>query len=206
MAPNEPRTSRKPGKQRKRQANASHQDRRKMMSAHLSEDLMLEFDRRSMPVREGDTVEIMRGDFEGTEGEVLEVNRRRMQLEIDGVTNRRADGTQIPRPIHPSNVRLIDLHLTDPKRRAAIERKGVEVEAPPEPEPEEEEEEPDEPEDEDTQSEEAETVEEPTTGTDLEPQPVEDEAPPPAETDADLAADVEGIADEEQTTQKEGSA
>lgn len=210
MAPNEPGTSRKPGKQRKRQANASHQQRRKMMSAHLSEDLMLEFDRRSMPVREGDTVEILRGDFKGHEAEVLGVDRARIQLEVDGVTNRRADGTQIPRPIHPSNVRLTDLHLTDPKRRAAIERKGVEVEAPPEPEEDEEQDLEDETterdEDEEDGADEAEPVDEPTSGTDPAPEPVDEDAPPPATTDPDLAGDVEGIADEEKTTEKEGSA
>lgn len=137
MAPsNEPGTSAQPRKQRKRLAQADKHTRRKLMSAHLSEDLMLEYDRRSMPVRAGDTVRITRGDFAGETGEVLEVDRERLQLEIDGVTNRSADGTQVPRPIHPSNVIITDLHLTDPKRRAAIERKGVTVEAPPEPEPE----------------------------------------------------------------------
>ncbi len=200
-----PGTSAKPGKQRKRQANADKNTRRKQMSAHLSEDLMLEFDRRSMPIREGDTVEIMRGDFAGTEGEVLDVDRHGIEIEIDGVTNRRADGTQIPRPIHPSNVRITDLHLTDPKRRAAIERKGVEVEAPPEPEPEPEEEDEEEAEAEEEPSEE-ETVEEASSGPHPEPEPVDEDPRPPAETDPDLAEDVEGPADDERTTEKEGSA
>lgn len=136
---NRPGKTKQPRKSRKRLHEADHKERRKQMSAHLSEDLMLEYDRRSMPVREGDTVEIVRGDFAGHEGEILEVDRGRREIEIDGVSNRRADGTQVPRPIHPSNVIITDLHLTDPQRRAALERKGVTVEEP-EPEPEEEEE------------------------------------------------------------------
>jgi large subunit ribosomal protein L24 len=130
--------SRQPAKQRKAQAHAPQHRRREMMSAHLDEDLMLEYDRRSMAIRTGDQVEIMRGDFAGHEGEVLEIDYDDQYVEVDGAVNRSADGSQVARPIHPSNVRITELDLTDPRRRAKIERKGVSVEEPePEPEPEE---------------------------------------------------------------------
>jgi large subunit ribosomal protein L24 len=129
--------SAQPDKQRKAIEEAPHHQKRKEMAAHLSEDLMIEYDRRSMPVCEGDTVVIQRGDYAGTEGEVLEIDYDERSIQVDGAVLRKADGTQVPRPIHPSNVTLTALDLTDPKRRAAIERKGVTVEEPePEPEPE----------------------------------------------------------------------
>jgi len=180
--------SAKPGKQRKRKAGADHKARRKKMAAHLDEDLMLEFDRRSIPVREGDTVRIERGDFAGHEGEVLDVDYTDLEIEVDGATNRRADGTQVPRPIHPSNVTITDLHLTDPQRRAALERKGVEVEAPPEPEEDEEDEEDEEEADEAEPS--TTSTAEPDTdvGAEPEPEPAPDEDEPPAPDEGDEAA------------------
>jgi large subunit ribosomal protein L24 len=192
--------SAKPGKQRKRKAGADHKARRKKMAAHLDEDLMLEFDRRSIPVREGDTVRIERGDFAGHEGEVLDVDYTDLEIEVDGATNRRADGTQVPRPIHPSNVTITDLHLTDPQRRAALERKGVEVEAPPEPEEDEEDEE---------EADEAEPSTTPTAepdtdvGAEPEPEPAPDEGdgaagPEPAEADDGSDAGAEDADDDDE--------
>lgn len=138
MAEND-QASRQPAKQRKAQAQAPQHRRREMMSAHLSEDLMLEYDRRSIALRTGDTVEVMRGDFAGHQGEVLEIDYDDQHIEVDGAVNRSADGSQVARPIHPSNVRITELDLTDPRRRAKLERKGVTVDEPePEPEPEEE--------------------------------------------------------------------
>jgi len=86
---------------------------------------------RSLPVRKGDRVRILRGDFKGHEGEVVEVDLKRYSLKIDGVTIKKADGTPVFRPIHPSNVMIIDLKLNDEYRRRIVERRGkkpVEVE------------------------------------------------------------------------------
>ena len=62
--------SKQPRKQRKALYTAPLHKRHNSMSVHLSDDLKEEFNRRSFPVRKGDSVEIVRGDFRGTEGKV----------------------------------------------------------------------------------------------------------------------------------------
>ena len=62
--------SKQPRKQRKALYTAPLHKRHNLMSAHLSEQLKEEFNRRSFPVRKGDEVLIVRGDFKGTEGTV----------------------------------------------------------------------------------------------------------------------------------------
>jgi large subunit ribosomal protein L24 len=184
--------SRQPAKQRKAQAHAPQHRRREMMSAHLDEDLMLEYDRRSMAIRTGDQVEIMRGDFAGHEGEVLEIDYDDQYVEVDGAVNRSADGSQVARPIHPSNVRITELDLTDPRRRAKIERKGVSVEEP-EPEPEPEEAEPSEDAGEDEEPEPAAEPAEGAKGPDVEPpeEPEPEPEPEEAEPSEDAGEDEE---------------
>ena len=48
--------------QRKAQANAPAHTKRKMLSAHLSDELAEKYGRRTARVCEGDTVAIVRGD------------------------------------------------------------------------------------------------------------------------------------------------
>ena len=61
--------------QRKEQANAPAHKKRKMLSAHLSDDLREKYGTRTARVCKGDTVVVLRGneDICGFEGEVLDV-------------------------------------------------------------------------------------------------------------------------------------
>ena len=54
---------------------ALHQ-RRRMISAHLDSALIREYNVRSLPVRKGDTVKIVRGskDLKGTENKVASID------------------------------------------------------------------------------------------------------------------------------------
>jgi len=111
-----------PGKQRKMLYNAPLHKKRKWMASHLEENLLLKYDRRSIPVIEGDTVKIMRGSFKGHEDKVVNVNVKKRYLEIEGITMSKADGNKIPKPIHPSNVMITKLNLTDRWRRSKLEK------------------------------------------------------------------------------------
>ncbi len=95
------------------------------MHAHLSpkylEDAKTRYP-RSLPVREGDTVRVMRGSQAGSEGKVTEVDHRRLRVLVEGVTVAQADGTEMGKPIHPSNLMITKLDMTDPWRRRLIER------------------------------------------------------------------------------------
>jgi large subunit ribosomal protein L24 len=115
--------SRQPRKQRKAFFNAPLHIRQKMMAAPLSPELREKYGIRSLPVRKGDKVRIMRGDFKGHEGRVVKVDLKRMRIYVDGVTIKRSDGTPVFRPIHPSNVMIIELDLSDEYRKKIIERK-----------------------------------------------------------------------------------
>jgi len=122
------RRSAKPGKQRKLLYNAPLHILPKLMSAHLSPELREKYERRSFPIRVGDRVRIMRGEFKGVEGKVTEVDRERQMVYIENITAKKADGSTVQRPIHVSNVMIIDLNLDDEYRKRALLR-GKEVEA-----------------------------------------------------------------------------
>jgi len=101
--------SKKPRKQRARIYSAPIHLRKKLVSAHLSRELREKTGKRSLPVRKGDRVRIMRGDFKKHEGEVIRVDRKRGVIYVEGVTVTKADGSAVPRPVHPSNVEIIEL-------------------------------------------------------------------------------------------------
>ncbi len=122
------RLSAQPRKQRKRLYNAPLHKLPKLMSAHLSPELREKYGRRSFPVRVGDRVKIMRGEFKGVEGKVTKVDRERQMVYVENVTTKKADGTTVQRPIHVSNVMITELNLDDEYRKQALLR-GKEVAA-----------------------------------------------------------------------------
>ncbi|MCX8187848.1 MAG: 50S ribosomal protein L24 [Nitrososphaeria archaeon] len=122
------RQSTKPRKQRKMLYAAPLHRLAKLMSVHLSPELREKYKRRSFPVRVGDKVKILRGDFKGVEGKVIGVDRERQVVYVENVTLKKADGTTVNRPIHVSDIVITELSLDDPYRKEALMR-GKEVEA-----------------------------------------------------------------------------
>ncbi|MEM4021728.1 MAG: 50S ribosomal protein L24 [Nitrososphaerota archaeon] len=122
------RKSYQPRKQRKLLFNAPMHRLPKLMSAHLSPELREKYNRRSFPIRVGDKVRILRGEFKGVEGKVTGVDRERQVIYVENVTIKKADGTSVSRPIHVSNVMITELNLDDEYRKRALAR-GREVEA-----------------------------------------------------------------------------
>nr|AJS12962.1 50S ribosomal protein L24P [uncultured archaeon] len=116
-------------KQRKARANAPLHLKKRMMSAHLDSALMTEYNVRSVPVRKGDTVKVIRGseDARAIEAKVAEIDLKHCKLIIENVTVAKADGTQKPRPVDPSDVIITKLDLTDPWRKEKLEsfKKGA---------------------------------------------------------------------------------
>jgi len=106
-----------PRKQRKYLANAPLHVRQRIMKSNLSKELRKEYEGvRSLRVRKGDTVKIMRGMFKGKEAKVTKVNRSNYKLLLENINIERKDGTKVSYPVHYSNVQLIKLDLTDKKR------------------------------------------------------------------------------------------
>jgi len=94
------------------------------MSAHLSQDLRESYGVRSLPIRSGDTVRILRGDYKDYEGRVTRVDRNKYRVYVDGVAREKADGTTTLVPIHHSKIEIIRLNLEDDWRKRILERKG----------------------------------------------------------------------------------
>ena len=116
-------TSTKARKQRKARANAPLHKKRRMVSAHLDSALMKEYNVRSVAVRKGDTVRVIRGDkdFKASEAKVASVDLKSLKLIIENVTVPKADGTQKQKPVDPSNVLLTRLDLSDPWRKEKLD-------------------------------------------------------------------------------------
>ncbi len=117
-------SSTKARKQRKARANAPLHQRKRMVSAHLDSALMKEYNVRSVAVRKGDTVRVIRGDkeFKASEAKVANVDLKSLKLIIENVTHPKADGTQKQKPVDPSNVLLTRLDLSDPWRKEKLDR------------------------------------------------------------------------------------
>ena len=113
--------SKQPHKQRTSQETAPLHERHEQVRATLSEDLREEYEQRRVRVNEGDTVEVMRGDFAGEEAEVVNVDLRDVVVHVEDVTLEAADGEEVPRPLDASNLRVTDLDLSDDRRQERLE-------------------------------------------------------------------------------------
>src|SRR5512136_801162 len=116
-------SSTKARKQRKARANAPLHKKKRMISAHLDSALMSEYNVRSIPVRKGDTVRMIRGaqDLKKTEAKVASVDLKKSKIIIENITVPKADGTQKPKPVDPSDVVITKLDLSDPWRKAKLD-------------------------------------------------------------------------------------
>ncbi len=123
----------KPSRQRRLLYESPGHRIRKLLSAPLSEELKASMGRRSYPVRQGDTVKIIRGDFAGVEGKVTRVETRRQRLFVEGVTREKVSGTSTNVSVHSSKVVITRLNLDDKWRAQSIRtseaKPEVEVEA-----------------------------------------------------------------------------
>jgi large subunit ribosomal protein L24 len=113
--------TRQPHKQRKRDRNAPLHERHEQVKATLSQDLRDEFDKRSVRVNTGDTVEVMRGDYAGEDGEVVNVDLRDAFVHVEDVTVETVDGEEVPKPLDASNLRVTSLDRSDSLRVERLE-------------------------------------------------------------------------------------
>ena len=78
---------------------------------------------KSLPVKKGDTVRVVRGDHSGFEGKVNRVDLKRYRIFLEGLTREKVDGTNIFVSVHPSKVMIKSLKLDDKWRKAILENK-----------------------------------------------------------------------------------
>ena len=114
--------SKHPRKQRKALYNIPLHRRKTLVVALLDEKLRSKNKKRSLPIRKGDTVQLMWGDFKGHKGKVVKVNLKRGRIFVEGITVQKADGSEKFYPVHSSNVKIVKLMKKDEKRNASIKR------------------------------------------------------------------------------------
>ena len=140
-------TTNNPGKNSLSQSKAPiHVKRKRMRSRLMTNDPNLQ-NIRTVTVRVGDEVEVLRGDFgnpnstksdskgkrlgqsrgrAGLKSKVNRVDTSSGRIFVDGLTITTADGKEEAIPIHPSNLVVTALYEGDPVRiKQLIERGGV---------------------------------------------------------------------------------
>jgi large subunit ribosomal protein L24 len=115
--------SKKPSKQRKKIALATEKEILKMMKVRLSKKLREKYRTRSVSVRKGDSVKILRGDFAGIEGKIIETDRHNQKVTVEGVTKEKVSGEQRRIPVHVSNVEMTTVDTGDRWRSDKFKKK-----------------------------------------------------------------------------------
>lgn len=115
--------SKQPRKQRKALAEAPLHLRHKFLNAKLAPDLRKKLGVTRLPIRVGDTVMIMRGDFKGVTGKVVRVDLKRIRIYVEGATRTNSRGETVYYPIHPSKVMITNIDTSDKRRQEIIERR-----------------------------------------------------------------------------------
>ena len=84
---------------------------------------------RSMAVRKGDRVMIVRGEGKSKSAtRIAKVDRKARKIYVEGFTYFKSDGTELQRPIDASNVVIINPDWSDMKRRKLLTRVNESVE------------------------------------------------------------------------------
>ncbi|KAJ3252994.1 60S ribosomal protein L26 [Boothiomyces sp. JEL0866] len=109
-------------KSRKAHFTAPSNIRRKIMSSNLSKALHKQYKVKSMPIRQDDEVEIVRGAHKGHTGKVTAVYRRKFVIHVEKINREKVNGASVPVPIDASKVVITKLKL-DKDRKALLERK-----------------------------------------------------------------------------------
>ncbi|MDP3765091.1 MAG: 50S ribosomal protein L24 [Nanoarchaeota archaeon] len=116
-------SSKKPRKQRKFRLGAPLHVKQKFVHTHLSKDLRKKYGKRSIGLRKGDKVKIMRGQFRKHEGKIERIDLKNTRIFVDGVEITKRDGTKKMLALHPSNLTITELNLEDKIRQKTLEKR-----------------------------------------------------------------------------------
>ncbi|MDP2973944.1 MAG: 50S ribosomal protein L24 [Candidatus Diapherotrites archaeon] len=108
--------SSKPKKQRKYLYSKPLHKRQKDLSGHLSKKLRQALGKRSLQLRKGDTVRVMKGAKRNSEGKIMSVDYKKSTVCIEKLTRKKTDGTEIPLPVKACNLLVTDVDRSDSRR------------------------------------------------------------------------------------------
>jgi len=115
-------SSKKPRKQRKYLKKAPLHTKGKFLNSHLSAELRKKHGKRSIRVRKGDKIKVMRGKHKGKEGKIEKISIKKQKIYITGIDHTKKDGTKAQQPINPSNLMITELNMDDKNRRSKLEK------------------------------------------------------------------------------------
>ena len=107
--------------QRKYALGAPSSVKRKLMSCHLAKALRDQYKIRSLPIKRGDEVKILKGKAKGKSGKVVQVYRKRNCIYVDKVQREKQNGQTVFLPIKPCYC-VVEKLLINKDRSKIIER------------------------------------------------------------------------------------
>ncbi|MBS3162683.1 50S ribosomal protein L24 [Candidatus Woesearchaeota archaeon] len=114
--------SKNPSKQRKYKVNAPLHLKQKLLGVHLSKELREKYKTRSIELRKGDKVKILKGNHKGKLGKISRIRITTQKVYIEGMDTVRKDGNKVLVPFKASNLMITELELSDKKRKTKIEK------------------------------------------------------------------------------------
>lgn len=115
-------SSKQKRKQVKYKANAPLHIIHKFLSSPLSKQLRQKHGKRSLPIRTGDEVLIMRGSFKKKKAKVISVDMKKTRVALENIQRTKKDGTKINVYFHPSTIQIQTLILDDKARIKSLEK------------------------------------------------------------------------------------
>jgi len=115
-------SSKKPGKQRKYRCNAPLHIKQKFVHVHLSKELRNKYGMRSICLKKGDKVKIVRGNYKGKQNKVSRVDLKKSRVYVEGIDFTKKDGNKILYTLQPSNLMITELDIEDKKREAKLKK------------------------------------------------------------------------------------
>ena len=110
--------------QRKYALGAPSSVKRKLMSCHLNKSLRDQYKIRSLPIKRGDEVKILKGKGKGKSGKVVQVYRKRNCIYVDKVQREKQNGQTVFIPIKPYYC-VVEKLLINKDRSKTIERNAA---------------------------------------------------------------------------------
>ncbi|MEX0919989.1 MAG: 50S ribosomal protein L24 [Candidatus Pacearchaeota archaeon] len=123
-------SSKQPRKQIKYLVNAPIHIKRKMLGGNLSKDLRKKYEKRTIPLKKGDSVKVMRGKYKGQKGKIAGVDVANMRIEIEGIQVKKQDGSKVNAGLKHSNLQITELNLEGKKRNKVFRKDGKKEDKP----------------------------------------------------------------------------
>lgn len=111
-------------KQRKYRHNAPLHVKSKFLNVHLDAALRKKYGKRSLRVRKGDTVKVVRGQYKGKTGVVDRVDSQYTKVYVASIEQFKKDGSKSKVPLQPSNLMITDIVTSDKKRMEKLKVKN----------------------------------------------------------------------------------